>query len=328
MSRLFWITFGLIVLGGAGWKLANSIAASTLPALIFSDPNEIAQNKIDLSANQQNRNDISELSATENISPELKRASTETARQLSRNMTAECQILLRPPYVIAGDFHAKELQRYYNEIILPVEQALLASYFRERPTEPVTILLFSNDTRYQQYAQKLDNRLATGYYGYYNRTKRRILINISTGSGTLVHELTHSFTQKDFPTLPEWLDEGLASLHEESDFNKAGTRLVGFSNWRLPLLKNGIQQKKIQSLRSLMTSQKLRSNKQEIDYAHARYFCLFLQQKNLLVPFYREFRRNQMGDPSGLKTLLKVTGNESLDDIEAEFFTWVTQLKN
>ncbi len=322
------MTFGLIVLGGVGWKLANSIAASTFPALIFSDPNEIIQNKINLPANKQNRDGISKPSATEESSPELKRASAETARQLSRNMTAECQILLRPPYVIAGDLNAKELQRYYNEIILPVERALLASYFRERPTEPVTILLFSNDTRYQQYAQKLDNRWATGYYGYYNQTKRRVLINISTGSGTLVHELTHSFAQKDFPTLPEWLDEGLASLHEESDFNKAGTRLIGFSNWRLPHFKNGIQQKEIQSLRALMTSQKLRPNRQEIDYAHARYFCLFLQQKNLLIPFYREFRKNQMSDSSGVKTLLKMTGDESIDNVETEFFAWVKQLKN
>ena len=127
--------------------------------------------------------------------------------------------------------------------------------------------------------------------------------------------------------MPEWFDEGLAALHEESDFNKNNTRLMGFTNWRLQHLLTGIRQQKLQSLREMMISQKLRSNVQEIDYAHARYFCLFLQQKNLLIPFYQQFRVHQIDDLHGIQTLLNLKGIESIEGIDAEFLEWVEQIE-
>ncbi len=76
-----------------------------------------------------------------------------------------------------------------------------------------------------------------------------------------------------------------------------------------------------------MTSQKLRSNVQEIDYAHARYFCLFLQQKKLLIPFYKQFRVHQIDDLHGIETFLNLTGIESIEEIDAEFLEWVEQIE-
>ncbi len=248
MTRLFWITFGLLTLGGVGWKLSDSIASSTLPALILKDSDSFTfpQGEQPTDGNQ----DQSQTETSHSIAlSQLEKDCTATARELSQLMTAECRILIRSPYVIAGDLSSQELKRYHKEIILPVENVLFTSYFEKRPTSPITILLFSNDSRYQHYANQLDNRSATNYYGYYNRRKRRVLLNVKTGSGTLVHELTHAYSQTDFPTMPEWFDEGLAALHEESDFNKNNTRLIGFTNWRLQHLQTGIRQQKLQSLR-------------------------------------------------------------------------------
>ena len=34
-------------------------------------------------------------------------------------------------------------------------------------------------------------------------------MNISTGGGTLVHEIVHPFIEANFPACPPWLNEGL-----------------------------------------------------------------------------------------------------------------------
>ena len=40
-------------------------------------------------------------------------------------------------------------------------------------------------------------------------------MNISTGGGTLVHEIVHPFIQSNFPNCPSWFNEGLGSLYEQ-----------------------------------------------------------------------------------------------------------------
>ena len=41
-------------------------------------------------------------------------------------------------------------------------------------------------------------------------------MNISTGGGTLVHEIVHPFVAANFPNCPAWFNEGLGSLYEQS----------------------------------------------------------------------------------------------------------------
>jgi len=41
-------------------------------------------------------------------------------------------------------------------------------------------------------------------------------------------------------------------------------------------------------------------------YGQSRYLCYYLQQRGLLVRYYREFVNHQKNDPSGYKTLMRV----------------------
>lgn len=50
-------------------------------------------------------------------------------------------------------------------------------------------------------------------YGYYLPGHDAMIMNISTGGGTLVHEIVHPFMAANFPGSPTWFDEGLASLY-------------------------------------------------------------------------------------------------------------------
>jgi hypothetical protein len=48
------------------------------------------------------------------------------------------------------------------------------------------------------------------------------------------------------------------------------------------------------------------------NYAQSRYLCYYLQEKGLLVKFYREFKASQATDPTGYQSLQKVLGESDL----------------
>jgi hypothetical protein len=256
----------------------------------------------------------------------IERQCDQRARQLSSHLAKGHRIIVRPPYILAGDLSEEELDHHYSETVLPTARALQLAYFDAPLDEPITLLLFSSERAYRDAANTLDRRDTTNYYGYYIRTDRRIVINIGTGEGTLSHELAHALGHFDFPNMPEWFDEGLASIYEEAAFTDDGLQLVGISNWRLNHLLHAMQKRKLQTLESLITSRKIRSERQDVDYAHSRYFCLYLQERGLLPFFYRKFRANVETDPSGLRTLCEIFDTPMLDPIDRDFRKWVIEL--
>ena len=248
-------------------------------------------------------------------------------RQLSKYLAKDHRIIVRPPYILAGDLSEEELDFHYSETILPTARALQLAYFDAPLDEPITVLLFSSERAYRDAASKIDRRNTTNYYGYYIRTDRRIVLNIGTGKGTLSHELAHALAHFDFPNMPEWFDEGLASIYEEAEFtDDDGLHLIGVSNWRLNHLLHAMQKRKLQTLESLISSRKIHSERQDVDYAHARYFCLYLQDRGLLPFFYRKFRANIGEDPSGLRTLCEIFDTPNLDPIDRDFRKWVIEI--
>lgn len=253
-------------------------------------------------------------------------ACDERARKLRELLTSSDRIIIRSPYVLAGNVAEASLERQYRETILPTARALSLAYFDAVPDEPITILMFSTDEAYRNASWHLDRRDTVDYYGYYIRPERRIVLNLSTGDGTLAHELTHALAHFDFPQIPEWFDEGLASVYEEADFSADGLQLVGVSNWRLNHLLHAMQNRQLRTLESLITARRVDSNGQDIQYAQARYFCLYLQERGLLPFFYRKFRRQVDSDPSGARTLTAVLGTESFDTIDHDFRRWVIAL--
>jgi hypothetical protein len=258
---------------------------------------------------------------------ELERSCQERAAEFTGRLGAECRVIVRSPYVLGGDLTEHQLDGQYREIILPTSRALATCYFDAVPSEPVTVLMFSNDAAYQQYARLLDGTPRACYSGYYLRDQRRLMLNLSTGSGTLAHELTHALAHFDFPQMPEWLDEGLASLHEESVFSQDGLLIRGVSNWRLNYLPPAPDQNRLQSIETLMTSGVVRVREQAIDYAQSRYLCLYLQERQVLGPFYRKFRASSAWDPTGIESLKAIFHVDSMTEVEQDFRRWLAKLQ-
>lgn len=249
----------------------------------------------------------------------------KTADQLSQKLPAHWAIRISEPYVLAGDCSDEQLAKYFRDTISPTAKALSIQYFDTHPHWPVTVILCSSDDSYRECHQALKERDRSEYSGIYSRAAHRVIVNIATGEGTLAHELTHALAHADFPDLPEWLDEGLASLYEECEFSPDGMRLIGVENWRGSALQGLVPRGELRSIVDLANEQFAAENA-PVDYAQARYFCLYLQKRNLLEPFYRKCRSQSKADRTGMQALIECLNCSDLQTIDAQFQTWLGTL--
>ena len=63
------------------------------------------------------------------------------------------------------------------------------------------------------------------------------------------------------------------------------------------------------------------------NYAQARYLLYYLQEKRLLVKFYKEFAANANTDPTGYKTLQKVLAERDMSAFQRRWEAFVMKLE-
>ncbi|MCX7804585.1 MAG: hypothetical protein N3A38_05275 [Planctomycetota bacterium] len=199
---------------------------------------------------------------------------------------------------------------------------------RRKPDEPLRVFLFAGADSYKRKSKELFGREPTTPFGYYSSANRALVMNISTGGGTLAHELTHALAGSDFPDIPAWFNEGLGSLYEQCRYDgESGLR--GLVNWRLPALQKAVAAGSAPALKKLVHSSagEFYGARVGLNYAEARYLCMFLQEKGVLARFYAAFRDRFAEDPSGEKFLLEALGEKDLAAVEKSFSEWVSGLK-
>ena len=282
------------------------------------------------------RGQMTGVAAAADITPQRRPSATrvlekncaEAAAKLDAQLGPSCRVIVRPPFLIAGDLSEAELERWHKRTIEPAARALANCYFKVPPNQPITVLLFSGEQSYNHYANKLFGEDGISIYGYYKPNLRTLVMNISTGGGTLVHELTHALIDFDFPKVPDWFNEGLASLHEQCRFREdaSGPWIEGLENWRLPGLQEAIRHERLRSLASLIQGDDFRGRQEGMNYAQARYFCLYMQRQGVLRDYFRKFRANQKDDPRGIKTVGQVFPDRSWDELNRDFQSWVMTL--
>jgi hypothetical protein len=254
----------------------------------------------------------------------LAEACRERAAWLRKRLDRTFRLVVDPPFVVAGNLGRGYVRQYHRRGVLRPARALYASYIEKRPDRPITILLMKNERTYRRVARELFRDTNVAYYGYYTPHNRTMLMNIGPGIGTLYHELTHALVAFDFPDIPDWFNEGLGSLHEGAYATR--TRMVGVTNWRLPILQDALFKKRLRSLRDLLTKNDFYSYQSGQNYAQARFFCQFMQQRRVLARLYRYFRGHAKVQSASVKAVEHVFGR-SLDRVEREFLAWVRRLR-
>jgi hypothetical protein len=257
----------------------------------------------------------------------LGEACAAAADELLPHLPSTSRVIVRPPFVMAGDLSEEELDRLYREAVLPMTEALWRSYYDRKPDKPVTIIALAGEASYHAAAASLDDYEPLAYAGYTQRHRRRIVFNLSTGRGTLAHELAHVLAAFDFPGMPEWFDEGLAALHEEASFSNDGLTMRGSSNWRSRLLREALREGQLPALETIIKSPDFRGEGEGLNYAVVRGFCQYLQERGLASHFYRKFRDAVHDDPSGIATLCALLGVGTIDDVDRDFRAWVLRTR-
>jgi hypothetical protein len=229
------------------------------------------------------------------------------------------------PFIIASNLTREHLTELEEKTIRSSYNAFYKDYFSQSPSYITTIYLFKNQIDYIHYSHKLFNENPTTPYGYYRSNERVMLMNISTGTGTLVHEMVHALIDADFPAMPTWFNEGFASLFEQSKIEDGS--IQGLNNWRYPIFKHAITANEVVKLRQLIeaSNDQFYDDKDGYNYAEARYLCYYLQEKGLLRAYYAQFKQKHGADPSGLKTLEEVL-KKDIDSFEKEWLEWARNL--
>jgi hypothetical protein len=230
--------------------------------------------------------------------------------------------VVSPPFVVAGDGGAPRVQRYLDFTINAAADSLHRKFFdKAKPTEPILILLFESDGPYRRLAKKWFNDTDISRFGYF-RHDNIMVMNVGTGTGTLVHELTHALIKPDFPEVPTWFNEGLGSLFEQCTLSDGDIR--GLVNWRLPDLQAAIKRGKLRSLEELIKDDNFYDEAHVgLNYAQARYLLMSLQELGHLPAYYKSFRDTCADDPTGLKRLRAAIVPQSLEQFEADWRKWV-----
>jgi hypothetical protein len=244
-----------------------------------------------------------------------------------RAPAADFSFVIQRPFVVIGDEPQAEVQRHAEGTVKWAVDRLRQDFFRNDPNEILDIWLFKDAVSYEKHARLLFGDTPTTPYGYYSSTHKALIMNIDTGGGTLVHEIVHPFMEANFPACPPWLNEGLGSLYEQC--GDAEGHIHGFTNWRLPGLQQAIRAKQVPAFKDLtaMDANAFYNEDRGVNYAQARYLCYYLQQKGVLVKFYREFLDRQKEDPSGYQTLQKILAETDMDAFKTKWEQYVLTLR-
>jgi hypothetical protein len=240
-------------------------------------------------------------------------------------LSREFTIVLQKPFVVVGDGTPAAV-RSQSETVRWAVDKLKQDFFTKDPTEILDVWLFKDEASYRKYTRQLFNDEPDTPYGYYAPAHKALIMNIGTGGGTLVHEIVHPFVESNFPDAPPWLNEGLGSLYEQS--GEQDGHIYGYTNWRLPGLQQAIKDRAVPTFKELtaMNADAFYYQDKGTNYGQARYLLYYLQERGLLVRFYKEFYNSRQADPTGYRTLQTILNEQDMAAFQKKWEQFVLGL--
>lgn len=265
---------------------------------------------------------LSGCSAPVTAAPEPARTPYEVHAAAGLALAPGFEVVVVEPWVVFG--HEPGLTTRAQGTVAWATGLLKADYFPIMPGEPVDVWLFEDAPTYEHHVTAWFDSPPDTPYGFAN--DRGLFMDISTGGGTLVHEMVHPLMDANFPGCPPWFNEGLASLYEA--VNEKDGHLNGLLNWRLAGLQEQIRQDNLPSFQVLMAQDSNGFYNQDTadNYAQSRYLLYWLQEEGRLRPYYQAFTANADADPTGFDTLKTVLGRDDMDAFQGEWEAWALAL--
>ncbi len=195
----------------------------------------------------------------------------EHVRALRKDAPTGFNVRVEMPFVVIGNASPEQLEKQSRATVRFAVDHLRADFFEASPSSILDVWLFEDAESYASLVTVLTGEAPTTPYGFYSPSHAGLFMNISTGGGTLVHEIVHPFVEADLPHAPAWVNEGLGSLFEQSA--ERDGHIVGLPNWRLPGLQKAIRRGKVRPLSDLCktTTSQFYDDDRGTNYAEARY---------------------------------------------------------
>jgi hypothetical protein len=127
--------------------------------------------------------------------------------------------------------------------------------------------------------------------------------------------------------MPSWFDEGLASLHEKSNF--VNGELIGDFSLRIIPIRRAIKENTYTGLETLMKTNddELYGTRTPFYYAQSRYLLMYLQEMRLLKDYYKLFRETFHEDNTGISQLEKTLG-KPIEKIDEEYLHYINSFND
>lgn len=297
----------IFIVSGGAWGLASCVSRGQIEQEVRAGPRPVA------------------------AKPALVRTEVDDTQVRARELEARFgpegfHVVIEPPFVVIGDESLADVKRRAEGTVRWAVERLRAEYFSRDPSALIEVWLFGTDASYERWATELFGGPPDTPYGYYTHEHEALVMNISTGGGTLVHEIVHPYMAANFAACPSWFDEGLASLYEQSTEHDG--RIWGLPNWRLPELQRAISAGEVPSSKALFATgdRPFYDEDPGTNYAQARYVCLWLQEHGKLRDFYHAFVAGAGGDPTGVATFAEIVGVKETGKWDRAWANWVLGL--
>ena len=251
--------------------------------------------------------------------------------QFKNELGADYVTFISEPFVIYSNQTKQAAENYYNKYIKKTYELMFKQFMKIKPSKTLHIFLFKDSKSFKDKVKQIMGYNPDTPYGFFTSAKLALMMNISTGSGTLVHELVHSFAFFDFPDIPLWCNEGIASLFEGYSFffvNDDGKKveyLRGHKNWRYPIVWEGYEKNKLPMVVEFIHldwQDFLNGEKSKYNKAYGRYLFYFLQENGWLENFYKKYRDAYAKNPDAQPVLEAVTG-KTVDELDRMFKQWL-----
>ncbi len=163
---------------------------------------------------------------------------------------------------------------------------------RDKAHPPIDLVLFDDDATYQAIA--LGYARVPAGQGFYRPDARVAAVNLARGRGNLRHELVHPLIVDDFPRIPAWLNEGIASMYGGARVRRG--RLQFIANYRLRDLQLAIAHRTLPGRNRLAFADRteLYGPDGATYYAVSQHVVLYLDRIGRLDAFYRAVRAAPM----------------------------------
>src|SRR5437867_2979918 len=105
--------------------------------------------------------------------------------ELKKKLPTGFTIVLEPPFVVLGDEAPAVVKERSRSTVRWAVEKLKKDYFPKDPLHILDIWLFKDRESYERHALELFGACPSTPFGYYSHDHRALVMNISTGGGTL-----------------------------------------------------------------------------------------------------------------------------------------------